>query len=141
MYLERKYVCVLHIQLLHLCTLKLSFNESIVMELIIFLVSFMFKNRFLFMLERPTQAKECYLEALTIQPNHINANTNMGHYYRLHNRWKEAVNHFTIASNRSPNDPSLYYYLGQMYMKLGDKQVFTTSFCLFPCIFFLIHAT
>lgn len=75
------------------------------------------------MLGRPTQAKECYLEALAIQPNHINANTNLGHYYRLQNRWKEAAKHFTIASSRTPNDPSLHYYLGLMYMEMGDNEV------------------
>ena len=73
--------------------------------------------------DRPKEAEECYRQALSIKPDHVNANINMAHLCRLQKRWKEALSHYILASSKRPNDPVLYYYIGIMYQEIGDWKV------------------
>ena len=108
----------------------LPLPSSLFLSLSLSLPSYLPLPFFLFLflsLDRTEQAEQCYQKALLIQPDHINANINMGHLCRLQNRWSEALKHFSIASNRRPNQSALHYYVGLVHMKMGNFEVCTNN--------------
>lgn len=72
--------------------------------------------------DRPHQAEKCYLKALSIKSDHINANTNMGHLCRLQGRWAEASGYYHTALQRRPNNVLLRYYLGLAHQNMGGAE-------------------
>ena len=72
--------------------------------------------------DRAKEAEMCYRTALHIKPDHVTANTNMGHLCRIQRRWKEAIKHYTIASQRRPNNPILHYHIGNALIELGGNE-------------------
>ena len=64
----------------------------------------------------------CYRTALRIKPDHATANTNMGHLCRIQRRWTEAIKHYTIASQRRPNNPILHYHIGNALIEIGGNE-------------------
>lgn len=74
--------------------------------------------------DRPKEAEQCYRTALKIKPDHVTANTNMGHLCRIQGRWKEAVEHYTTASHRRPNNPILHYHIGNALIQIGGNKNF-----------------
>lgn len=82
----------------------------------------------------------CYLRALSVKHDHINANTNLGHLCRIQGRWEEAKEHYKTALQRRPDDPLLLYNVALVLEKIGmpedikvsidllvDKQVILTA--------------
>ncbi len=76
-----------------------------------------------FDIDRFHEAEECYKKALSIQPDNINANINMGQLLRQQGRWNEALEHFTVASNRRPLQSDLHYLIGLVNMEIGNTKV------------------
>ena len=72
--------------------------------------------------DRPHEAEEAYLTALHHKPDHINANSNMGHLCRLQGRWREARSYFEAALRRRHNVPSLHYLVGVVSEELGTER-------------------
>lgn len=72
--------------------------------------------------DRAQEAEEAYLSALSHKPDHINANTNMGHLCRLQSRWQAARRYFRRALQRRPRLPTLHYYVGVVSEELGTRQ-------------------
>ena len=72
--------------------------------------------------DRPEEAEEAYSTALSLKPDHINANTNMGHLCRLQGRWEEARHYFTSALARRPTTPTLHYFVGMASEEIGTER-------------------
>ena len=77
--------------------------------------------------ERPEGAERCYRRALSIKPDHINANTNMGHLCRLQHRWGEASRYYRVALSRRPDNPTLLYNLGVVLERIGHPSNVTVK--------------
>lgn len=75
------------------------------------------------MIGRAKEAEECYKRALSIKPDHITANINMGHLCRLQERWEEALEHYDRAKERRPHSPVMHYYAGWMLGETGKGEV------------------
>jgi tetratricopeptide (TPR) repeat protein len=71
---------------------------------------------------RPKEAEEAYRTALSFKPDHLNANTNMGHLCRLQGRWEEARRYFTSALDRRPTLPTLHYFVGVASEEIGTER-------------------
>ena len=77
---------------------------------------------FILLIDRPEEAESCYLKALSIKPDHVNANVNMGHLCRLQQRWSEANRHYVTALGRRPNNVVVRYYMGVVLEKMGGAE-------------------
>ncbi len=86
--------------------------------------------------DRSQEAERCYRKALSIKPDHINANTNMGHLCRLQERWEEASRHYQTALQRRPNNTVLRYYLGLVHKRMGGAENLQVSACITTIVIF-----
>ncbi len=74
-------------------------------------------------LSKPAQAIKLLERAVGLSPADPLAQTWLAHSYAAQSRHREAVDHFTVASERSPNDVDIWYGLGQTYLELGRQEV------------------
>jgi tetratricopeptide (TPR) repeat protein len=61
--------------------------------------------------------------AIELSPVDPLAHTWLAHSYAAQARFREAADHFLIASERSPNDVDIWYGLGQVYLELGRQEI------------------
>ena len=62
--------------------------------------------------DRPKEAEECYLKALTLKPDHVDTNMNAGHMCRIQERWEEAKEKYEIVLKRRPSFFNIRHHLG-----------------------------
>ncbi len=74
-------------------------------------------------LSKPVPATKLLERAVELSPADPLAQTWLAHSYAAQSRYREAVEHFLAASERSPNDVDIWYGLGQAYMELGRQEV------------------
>lgn len=74
-------------------------------------------------LSQPAPAIKLLERAVKLSPHDPLAHTWLAHSYAAQARFREAVDHFTLASQRSPNDADIWYGLGQAYLELGRQEV------------------
>ena len=90
----------------------------------------------LFSMDRPQEAEHCYLQAIGIKWDHVDANTNYGHFLRIKERWTEAAEKYQIVLNRRPGFANIRYYQGLVRGRLGNisgaEQELRLSYSLQP---------
>ncbi len=74
-------------------------------------------------LSKPAQATKLLERAVELSPADPLAQTWLAHSYAAQSRFREAIEHFLVAQERSPNDVDIWYGLGQAYMELGRQEV------------------
>lgn len=74
-------------------------------------------------LSRLAQATKLLERAVELSPNDPLAQTWLAHSYAAQARYREAADHFLIASERAPNDVDVWYGLGRVYLELGRQEV------------------
>lgn len=74
-------------------------------------------------LSKPAQATKLLERAARLNPADPLAHTWLAHSYAALARFREAADHFLIASERSPNDVDIWYGLGHVYLELGRQEV------------------
>ncbi len=74
-------------------------------------------------LSKPAPATKLLERAVELNPADPLAQTWLAHSYAAQARFREAADHFLVASERSPNDVDIWYGLGQAYMELGRQEV------------------
>ncbi|MGH9751181.1 MAG: tetratricopeptide repeat protein [Blastocatellia bacterium] len=74
-------------------------------------------------LSKPAQATKLLERAVKLNPTDPLARTWLAHSYAAQARFREAADHFLIASERSPNDVDIWYGLGQVYLELGRQEI------------------
>jgi tetratricopeptide (TPR) repeat protein len=74
-------------------------------------------------LSKPAQATKLLERAARLSPADPLAHTWLAHSYAAQARFREAADHYLIASERSPNDVDIWYGLGQVYLELGRGEV------------------
>ncbi len=76
-----------------------------------------------YQLSKPAQATKLLERVVELSPADPLAQTWLAHSYAAQSRYREAVDHFLAASERSPNDVDIWYGLGQVYLRLGRQEV------------------
>jgi len=74
-------------------------------------------------LSKQAQATKLLERAVELSPADPLAHTWLAHSYAAQSRFREAVDHFLVASERSPSDVDIWYGLGQAYLELGRQEV------------------
>lgn len=76
-----------------------------------------------FELSDPARAATALERALALRPDDQLARTWLAHSYAAQARFRDAVDHFVVASRRAPGDVDIWYALGQAYLELGRREV------------------
>jgi len=74
-------------------------------------------------LSKPAQATKLLERAVELSPADPLAHTWLAHCYSAQTRFREAADHFLLASRHSPNDVDIWYGLGHIYLELGRQEV------------------
>lgn len=74
-------------------------------------------------LSQTAQATKSLERAVALSPSDPLAQIWLAHSYAAQSRYKDAMDHFLIASELSPNDADVWYGLGQVYLELGRREV------------------
>ncbi|MGH9914759.1 MAG: tetratricopeptide repeat protein, partial [Pyrinomonadaceae bacterium] len=74
-------------------------------------------------LSKPAPATKLLERAARLSPTDPLAHTWLAYSYVTQSRFREAVDHFLIASEHSPKDVDIWYGLGQVYLELGRQEV------------------
>ena len=69
-------------------------------------------------IDRSSEAEECYKKALTLKPDHVDTNMNMGHMLRLQGRWEEAREKYQVLLKRRPSFAIIRHHLGYVNEQL-----------------------
>ena len=72
-------------------------------------------------LAEPDRAKEFYLAALRLDPQHVGACNNLGVIALQEKRWDVAISFFRRALQSAPNDAKLNYLLARAAFESGDQ--------------------
>lgn len=78
------------------------------------------KGNIYFHKQEYSRAKDCYLEAIGVQSDCIEAIYNLGMYHEVMNSYIEAIQAFTKLNDNVPNIPEVLYKLGKMHEKNKD---------------------
>jgi tetratricopeptide (TPR) repeat protein len=76
-----------------------------------------------FELSEPARATTLLERALELSPDDQLARTWLAHCAAAQGRFREAVDHFLVASRRAPRDVDIWYGLGRAYLELGRQEV------------------
>jgi len=74
-------------------------------------------------LSKSAEAAKLLERAIELNPVDPLAQTWLAHSYAAEGRYREAADHFLLASQRSPTDVDIWYGLGQVYLELGRQEV------------------
>ena len=74
----------------------------------------------LFNMNRSEEAEQCYLQAVAIKWDHVDANINYAHFLRIKERWSEAGEKYQIVLNRRPNYGQIRFYQAIVQRHLGN---------------------
>jgi len=74
-------------------------------------------------LSKPVEATRLLERAIELNPTDPLAQTWLAHSYAAQSRFREAADHFLLASERWPTDVDIWYGLGQAYLALGRQEV------------------
>jgi protein O-GlcNAc transferase len=72
---------------------------------------------------KSAEAAKLLERAIELNPLDPLAQTWLAHSYAAEGRYREAADHFLLASERSPTDVDIWYGLGQVYLELGRQEV------------------
>ena len=90
----------------------------------------------LFNMNRSQEAEQCYLQAVAIKWDHVDANVNYAHFLRIKERWPEAAERYQIVLSRRPSYGLIRYYqaivLGHMGNVSGAEREFKLSLQMQP---------
>ena len=67
----------------------------------------------------PEEAREAYLRALALEPDHADAHVNLGRLLQLEGRTEEAMQHYRISLRGGSTDPTAAFNLGTALETLG----------------------
>jgi tetratricopeptide (TPR) repeat protein len=74
-------------------------------------------------LSQPARAIPPLERAIARNPTDALAQTWLAHSYAAQGRFHDAIDHFLLASQRTPNDVDIWYGLGRAYLQLGREAV------------------
>jgi len=73
--------------------------------------------------DRPKEAEECYMKALSLKSDHVDTNMNAGHMYRIQKRWDEAKERYETVLRRRPGFFKIRHHLGFVNEQLEQYKV------------------
>ena len=74
----------------------------------------------LFNMNRSQEAEQCYLQAVAIKWDHVDANINYAHFLRIKERWSEAGERYQIVLSRRPSYGHIRYYQALVQGRMGN---------------------
>lgn len=70
--------------------------------------------------ERYPEAEQKYIEAISIDPKHVEAYRGLGELYLFQNEFEQAKETFAYITKLNPSDHQAFFELAEVYERIGD---------------------